>query len=78
MRPRKYYVLFALGQAVDIIEGCAAARRLHAWGSFRTRLAAEEFSAWWNYTAFAPGGHLAHLNTTGHATGPSFPHPRPS
>lgn len=50
MRPRKYYIAYEFGQATAIIEGCAAARRVHASGGFTTRLEAEEFAAWWNYT----------------------------
>ncbi|MHA6692265.1 hypothetical protein [Devosia sp. A449] len=51
MRPQKYYVFFEHGTARDIVVGCAAARRLHcAWNGHRTRLEAEEFAAWWNFT----------------------------
>ena len=49
MRPRKYYVHFS-HDTTTIIEGCAAARRVHAAGhGFRTRLEAEEWAAWWRY-----------------------------
>lgn len=61
MRPRKYYIYYVLGEAVDIIEGCDAARKVHAFGAFTTRERAEEVFAWHNYLAYAPGGHLHHL-----------------
>jgi hypothetical protein len=49
-RPKKFYIFFELGKAMRIIEGCLQARKLNcAKPTFRTRLAAEEFAAWWNY-----------------------------
>lgn len=49
MRPRKYYIYYEYGEARHIIEGSVAARKVHAWGAFRTRLDAEEHAAWHNY-----------------------------
>jgi len=49
-RPRKYYPVFAHGRISTIIQGRPAALRSgYAGLSFKDRLAAEEFSAWWNY-----------------------------
>ncbi|HTN61997.1 MAG TPA: hypothetical protein VL147_10620 [Devosia sp.] len=63
-RPRKFYIIFEYGEATDIAYGLTEARRRHSGShGFTTRAAAEEFSAWWNYEAFQPGGHLAHRIT---------------
>mgnify|MGYP001130920323 CR=1 FL=1 len=49
-RPRKFYPVFIHGRIAQIAEGRQAAL-LSGYGgaSFKDRLAAEEFSAWWNY-----------------------------
>ena len=47
-RPRKFYPVFEMGRVIRIAEGRKAAHR-YVMNGFRTRLSAEEFSAWWNY-----------------------------
>jgi hypothetical protein len=47
-----FYAVFDLGKVIAIVEGAAEARRLsphRAYKRFASRLAAEEFAAWWNY-----------------------------
>lgn len=61
-RPNKFYIYYVAGEAASIIEGSIPARRVGAFGAFRTRLEAEEQFAWWNYKAHRPGGHLHHLS----------------
>lgn len=46
-RPRKFYVIFEHGKAIDIVEGLPD-RRL-SFAAFPTRLQAEEFYCWWNH-----------------------------
>lgn len=52
MRHQGHYVLFQDGLAVTVVTGHADARRVspnRAYKRFPTRLAAEEFAAWWNF-----------------------------
>lgn len=47
-RPRKWYVIWPDAGVIQVICGCAAARRYPHLG-FKSRLAAEEYAAWWSY-----------------------------
>lgn len=52
MKPKKYYAVFCDGRVIHICLGAEEARRItphRAYRSFRSRLEAEEFAAWWNY-----------------------------
>lgn len=68
-RPRRWYCVFDMGLVVSVLEGADQARALlggrRSYRAFETRIAAEEFAAWWNYQAYLPGGHLAHLPAPG-------------
>lgn len=67
MRPRSWFVVFANGHALAVVQGHEEARRLapgRAYRSFTSQLEAEEFAAWWNYQSTRPGGHLYHLVST--------------
>lgn len=48
-RPRKFYVTRLNGRCC-IVMGSKDGRKAVAFKSFRTRLEAEEFAAWWDYT----------------------------
>lgn len=49
-RPRKYYVLLSLDAPPEIIDGSDAARKAGHFGyGYKTRQAAEEDAAWWQY-----------------------------
>lgn len=49
-RPRRWYCVFDMGRVVAIINcSIEARRRKAAKPSFSSRLAAEEFAAWWSY-----------------------------
>lgn len=68
MRPSLFYACYADGQVFAVLRGTAAAIRAcggrrHYFGPFGSELAAQEYAAWWNYLAYQPGGHLAHLST---------------
>ena len=53
MRPRSFYVVFEFGRAIGVFEGAEAARKASGgqrnYKSFRHKVDAEEFAAWWNY-----------------------------
>lgn len=56
MRPPKYYVCYnEHGQIIGVHKGTAAAIRAcggrRSYWSFQSRMAAEEFAAWWTYEA---------------------------
>lgn len=49
-RPHNFYVVWTDDRRVYVVQGRAAAAALSpSFKAFRTRLAAEEFAAWWQY-----------------------------
>lgn len=53
MRHQRYFVCFETGRAFAVVKGATAARQLlggrRHYISFPTRLAAEDYAAWWNH-----------------------------
>ena len=52
MRPRGYFAVFVRPGYIAVCHGYHEARRLspcRSYKSFKTRLAAEEYAAWWLY-----------------------------
>lgn len=70
-RPRKYYIVYADGEARQIAHGADEARHIArtiggaVTHGGKTLQDAEERLTWYNYQAYRPGGHLHHLTKRG-------------